>query len=273
MTYRPNQWATAQSPQANAPITIRPIQPGDVDLIAEMHQRLSPESLYYRYLQPRIPSLGEIEQVCRLAPGSGAAFVATVQQPKESIISLAYYVREAQTAEPTAEPGILVEDRFQGQGLGRRLWRQLHDHAWSNQIHQLRVFAAPGNLRLLRLLQGSGFGYGVKAHGEFNEYLVSLDRQPAQPVLAAGSPLRIGHFALGMQLAQRLVLYDGELYWIPARYRLLRVTAGRAYVTYAGQDFILAAGQELQLERIAGVALVSAIGCAEVVVELFDNPN
>lgn len=83
-------------------------------------------------------------------------------------------MRQAHDSHPTAEPGILVEARFQGQGIGRRLWGQLHEHAKANQIRRSQVFFEPGNERMLRLLQGSGFAYQANVRGGLNEYLVSL---------------------------------------------------------------------------------------------------
>src|SRR4051794_19663201 len=117
MKHITDQWVALHSQQDKEGVTMRPIRPDDADLINEMHQRLSPDSIYYRYLQPRIPSMAEIEQVCRLDPAKGAGFVATVQRGAEIIVGVAYYVREAQQR-LTAEPGILVEDQFQDQGIG-----------------------------------------------------------------------------------------------------------------------------------------------------------
>ncbi|HMN30475.1 MAG TPA: GNAT family N-acetyltransferase, partial [Caldilineaceae bacterium] len=97
---------------------------------------------------------------------------------------------------PTAEPGILVEDRFQGQGIGRRLWRQLHDQARADRIAQLRVFLAPNNQPMLRLLQGSGFAYQARAHAGLSEYLVLLGEQAVDQPLASVAGLRAGHFSL-----------------------------------------------------------------------------
>jgi GNAT superfamily N-acetyltransferase len=255
------------------PVVVRPIQPGDAGLIDAMHRRLSPDSLYYRYLQPRIPPLAEIEQVCQLEPDQGAGFVATVQQETESIVSLAYYVREPQERLPTAEPAILVEDRFQGQGIGRRLWQHLHEQASANRISRLRVFVEPGNQRMLRLLQGSGFAYQARTHSGLNEYLVALGEPPAQSDLLSVSPLRIERLPLGTHLAQRLVLYPGELYRVPASYRLLRIAAGMAYVTQTGQDHILRAGEEMHLARATNAALVAAVNCEQLMVELFEAQN
>jgi GNAT superfamily N-acetyltransferase len=179
------KWREQHSQSTRASVTIRPLQPDDIGLIYAMHRRLSPESLYYRYLQQRQPTLDEIGLLYHLDPGRGAGFVATMQGEGESIVGVALYVREVYTRRPTAEPGILVEDRFQGQEIGRRLWGQLHEHARANHISRLRVFFEPGNRRMLRLLHGSGYPYQATSYGGLNEYLVSLGEQPAVPTRVA----------------------------------------------------------------------------------------
>ncbi len=85
------------------------------------------------------------------------------------------------------------------------------------------------------------------------------------------SPVRHRGARLPAQLTQRLVLYHEELYRVPACYQTMRVAAGLAYVTQAGQDHILQGGQELQLDRAADQALVSGIGDEQVILELFDT--
>jgi len=75
------------------------------------------------------------------------------------------------------------------------------------------------------------------------------------------------------QLAQQLHLGGGELYRVPAYFRWLRIAEGMAYVTHAGQDHILAQGEEIQLDTITDIALISAIACRQVHVELFESQN
>lgn len=156
-------------------ITIRPIQADDVGLIDAMHERLSPMSLYYRYLQNRKPTLDEITAVCQLDPAQGAGFVATTPADSAAIVGVAYYVRKRQEPAPTAEPGILVEDGFQAQGIGRQLWQQLQQHAQVDGIRQLRVLSHPHNQRMTRLVQGGGLPYLSKANAGLSEYLVTLN--------------------------------------------------------------------------------------------------
>jgi hypothetical protein len=90
-----------------------------------------------------------------------------------------------------------------------------------------------------------------------------------QRTLSLVSPLDIGCFRLPAQL----VLHRGDLYQVPAYYRLLRIKAGMAYVTQTDHDRILPVGQEWQLDRATDIALVSSIGCEPVVLELFTSQN
>lgn len=200
MQYLLDRWEMRR-PQPNlTAIAVRPLQPDDVELIAAMHERLSPESIYSRYLQQRPPGSAEMAALGRLDPASGAGFVATAQQRTEIVVGLAHYVREAQTELPIAEAGILVEDQFQGQRVGRILWQRLQQHAQAHQIHQLRVLLHPHNLRMQRLVQGGGLPYTARAQDGLYEYLVTLepglyslpsDAIPAPPAFAStGRSLR-----------------------------------------------------------------------------------
>ncbi|MFN8443733.1 MAG: GNAT family N-acetyltransferase [Caldilineaceae bacterium] len=162
-------------------LTIRPIRPDDDTLIYEMHKRLSAESLYFRYLQCKIPSWQDLAAVCNLPAEKGEAFVVISNNDDARIIGLAYYVRESTAYLPTAEVGILIEDFFQGQGIGRMLWQALHQSAQAKQIRRLRVLFDPSNHRMLRLIKGSGYSYEVSAEGELNDFMISLDEDLSKP--------------------------------------------------------------------------------------------
>ncbi len=150
-------------------ITIRPIRPQDQAAIIEMHQRLSPDSLYYRYLRPHRPTPEEIMQLCQLASGQGVAFVASLKDSPQKIIGLGYYViLNNAPYSGVAEPAILVEDEFQGQGVGRAIFDHLTRHALARQIQTFDLEIHPANYRMLQLVYRSGFffqerlGYGAR---------------------------------------------------------------------------------------------------------------
>ncbi|TWP50660.1 GNAT family N-acetyltransferase [Lentzea tibetensis] len=56
-----------------------------------------------------------------------------------------------------AEIALLVEDSFQGRGIGRLLTNALHDHATAEGVSALELTALAGNTRILRLFRTARF--------------------------------------------------------------------------------------------------------------------
>jgi hypothetical protein len=71
----------------------------------------------------------------------------------------------------------------------------------------------------------------------------------------------------------RLVLYRGEVYRLPEAWRKLRVRSGLAWVTFAGQDTILACGQEAGLGPGKDFPVVSALGHSPLVLEILGQEH
>jgi hypothetical protein len=71
----------------------------------------------------------------------------------------------------------------------------------------------------------------------------------------------------------RLVLYKGELYRVPAASQGLRVVSGTAWVTMAGQDVFLEAGEEAVFTAKDDKAVASALGHVPVVLEVWKNKD
>jgi hypothetical protein len=72
-------------------------------------------------------------------------------------------------------------------------------------------------------------------------------------------------------VALRLVLYRGEVYRFPPAGRGLRIVKGRAWVSYGGEDIVLARGDETRLAASHGFALVSAVGRTPLVLEVVEQ--
>jgi RimJ/RimL family protein N-acetyltransferase len=141
-----------------SPATVRPVRQSDVVLIQEMHLRLSKESVYYRYLAPHAPDPEALRRLCFLDGRPGAAIVATVQEPQEKVIAMACYAVDP--GDPaTAEPAILVEDSYQGRGLGKRIFLALCQQATRMGLEVFECFTHLDNHRVLRLIKGSGLRY------------------------------------------------------------------------------------------------------------------
>ena len=71
----------------------------------------------------------------------------------------------------------------------------------------------------------------------------------------------------------RLVLYKGELYRLPASGQSIRVLSGVAWVTVAGKDMFLVAGEKIVLTASGGITLVSALGRVPLVLEVWTDKN
>lgn len=133
---------------APSDIVIRSGQPEDVELILEMHQRLSEESLYKRYHTPRLPSRAEIREMCQLNGGNGRLFVAVIPGRRPQIVGMAYYVLSGEAA----DTAFLVEDSFQGQGIGKRLIQALARQAVAQGVRFFDAHILPSNRSMVHLL-------------------------------------------------------------------------------------------------------------------------
>ncbi|MFZ7127125.1 MAG: GNAT family N-acetyltransferase [Desulfobacterales bacterium] len=128
-------------------VTIRAARAGDEEAVDRMHDRLSPSSLYYRYLSPFKPRREDTHRWCGINRREGGSIVAV--SPEGEIVGFACFVKEAGGA---AEPGILVEDGYQGLGLGAILWEQLIRTAKKRGVSVFTAMVHPGNDKVMGLI-------------------------------------------------------------------------------------------------------------------------
>lgn len=156
-------------------VTVRRLKPHDIALIEEMHRRLSPRSMYARYLSNRMPSTDQFEDLLRLDRDGNKVFVVVTQQRPEAIIGLAYYVVQSESQPATAEPALLIEDEYQGQGLGTFLFDTLSSAAYQSRICRFTVFIERGNRAMFSILRKSGLRVEEHDLGDVSEIHMQLD--------------------------------------------------------------------------------------------------
>jgi acetyltransferase len=154
------------------PITIRSIRPDDAEQLYEMHQRLSWNTIYSRYLRHYRPTLDDCTRLAELEASKGLALVATVDSPGETIIGVGHYI----ITEPgvSAEPALIVEDIYQSRGVGKALFRELCQQAQQNGLERFEAVVHGMNEAILGVLRNSGYPFeGRYAYGarEVNIYL------------------------------------------------------------------------------------------------------
>jgi RimJ/RimL family protein N-acetyltransferase len=140
----------------DAGIALRPIRPDDTRRLQEFHRRLSPEAIRLRFhgYMRELPD-AMAKRFCEVDGHDRVAFVAVTGHP-ERIVGVGRFDRE-QERQGEAEMAFVVEDAYQGRGLGSLLLSQLIDSARSNGIHTLVARVLPGNSPMRRLLQRAGY--------------------------------------------------------------------------------------------------------------------
>jgi RimJ/RimL family protein N-acetyltransferase len=133
-----------------AEVMVRPIAPIYREAVRDLHERCSPETRKYRYftampaLHPRV-----FDRLCDR--DRGHSLVVGHDGQVVALASLMF------TADPgIAEVAFLIEDSWQGRGLGAELARMLIREARDLGFAELRATLISGNTRMRRLLLSLG---------------------------------------------------------------------------------------------------------------------
>jgi RimJ/RimL family protein N-acetyltransferase len=114
-----------------ATVVCRPIRPDDAARLVRMFPRLSAETLYRRFFSPVVqPDLKRIRYLCEVDHDRREALVALVG---DEVIGVARYDR-APDDPRQAEVAVLVEDAWQGHGVGRFLMQRLGERALAQGV-------------------------------------------------------------------------------------------------------------------------------------------
>jgi RimJ/RimL family protein N-acetyltransferase len=164
-------------------VRLRPIRPDDAGALTALYDRLSPESAYQRFftMMRRLPRdwarvLANVDHDRR------AAIVAA--GPDGELVGVARYAWDAGADE--AEIAVVVQDAWQGRGLGTILLRALLAHADGRGISRFRAYVLADNHRMLRLIGK----LGLVAQRSLDRGVVSLHltRRPDRESRPAGAP-------------------------------------------------------------------------------------
>jgi RimJ/RimL family protein N-acetyltransferase len=137
-------------------VLVREVRAEDAPALQRLVGRLSERSIELRFFGP-MKELSE-EKARHFAEVDGKnrfALVALDPEDEGEIVAVVRYEREGST--DGAEYAALVEDRFQGRGLGIGLTRCLIEAAQERGIKRLHALVLRENGRMLRLLRSLEF--------------------------------------------------------------------------------------------------------------------
>jgi len=147
-----------------ANVVIRPMRPEDADMTQEFVRGLSSETKYFRYMdavQELSPSmlvrLTQIDYDREMA-----LLVVTEQEDKQIELGVARYAVNPDGT--SCEFALVVDDRWQHQGIGHKLMDVLMDLARTKGLRTIEGEVLKSNTRMLKLCHGLGFK--VEPHPE-----------------------------------------------------------------------------------------------------------
>ena len=158
---------------------LRAIAPDDAPRLIALFHRLSDETIRYRFFIAKkelLPNEAEhfasVDYRLRMAVVAECATAAV-----RELVGVARYDASQSADEERAEFAIVVEDRYQGRGLGKVLLRQLAEAARANDIRYLEGSTLADNQNMLRFLRGCGYPVEFKRDGTEMRFAIRLDNE------------------------------------------------------------------------------------------------
>ncbi|MFY9555858.1 MAG: GNAT family N-acetyltransferase [Blastocatellia bacterium] len=133
---------------------LRPIKPDDAHSLIELHSRLSPRSVYFRFFTP-LPELSE-ERATSFANVDYDNTFALVGELGEKLVGVARYYRD-QKLHDRAEVAFLIEDALQGRGIATRMLERLAEIAREKGITTFEAYVLGDNRKMMDVFMHTGF--------------------------------------------------------------------------------------------------------------------
>jgi RimJ/RimL family protein N-acetyltransferase len=161
-------------------IPARFIRPADAEALQRFHRRLSESSIYSRHFG-FVPELSDAQAhyFTNVDGVDRCAVVALDPERPHEIVAVIRYDRDPGTDK--AEYAALVEDRWQGRGVGIGLTRLLIQYARQNGVRCLYALVLPGNVRMIRLLNALGLPTTTRFVDGADRVEVTLDGSQPDP--------------------------------------------------------------------------------------------
>lgn len=162
-------------------VVIRPIQSDDAEDLQDTFQRLSMESIYLRFLSfKKVLSDEEAHYLATVDYTTRMAFVAIVEdRGHDIVVGVSRYAMDEPGNPQFAESAVVVEDDYQGRGIGKLLLWRLVNYARLKGIHILRGNLQVGNNRMLDLVRRSGLPHDTHYVDGIWEVDIYINQSPA----------------------------------------------------------------------------------------------
>jgi len=132
---------------------LRPVRPEDADGLHRLYDRLSPDSLRFRFFS--VPRSSD-EEVSRLLSTDYANQFVLVAEAGSRLVGSAMYFRDP-LAPARAEVAFAIADALQGRGVGTRMLETLAGIARDHEIRTFDAYVLFDNRQMMRVFLDCGF--------------------------------------------------------------------------------------------------------------------
>ena len=167
-------WTTAQGET----VTIRPIRPEDEPLLVKFHETLSDRSVYLRYLKDfdyseRVAHQ-RLARICFIDYDREMALVAEGKDCNGAPEIMGVARLSKHHHRPEGVLNLLINDRFQGHGIGRELLGQVLQVARDEKLERVIARMTVDNHAMQQLCKKLGFRLYHKEQGAMVEAMIQL---------------------------------------------------------------------------------------------------
>ncbi len=160
--------------------TLRPATKEDLPLFVEFLSRLSPEARKLRFFN-EVSAEAAAELLLKQPKDEEKVTLVVLSGEPERIIATGEYVQEGKGSD-SSEVAFLVDDWFQGKGLGSLLLERLALIAARRGIRRFHAYTLAHNQAMLDVFKASGFN--VKAERDSGEVEVEFEIEPSEKTVA-----------------------------------------------------------------------------------------
>ena len=139
-------------------VTLRPIRPDDAQRLQAFHLRLSPQTIYLRWLSAHpVLTDAEAQALSNVDYTTRMAIVATLLvEGEEHVVGVARYGVISPNQPDEAEAAVVVEDEYQHRGLGSLLLQRLLEYSRAQGIRYWMAEINAENARMMKFIQRGG---------------------------------------------------------------------------------------------------------------------
>jgi acetyltransferase len=159
----PSQYVSQWTAKDGSPLTIRPIRAEDEPMLVKFHETLSDRTVYMRYLHPMLLSErvahDRLARICHSDYNREISLIAEqIIDPETATAAILGIGRLSKIhGSNEARFTLLVNDQYQGKGIGTELIRRLIDVGRSEKLDRIEALIAPENQAMQNLCQKLGF--------------------------------------------------------------------------------------------------------------------